>query len=192
MHWKPIDANCSVPQKSIAPRISMIVAVSSHGDVWVCLSHSNSNKSMMGVFVEKLCLKLDQQNPHWRNTHILTWDGKCRPPGCSIVLFAHQYLFTIGAPYHRAAGTKKMLERLQVPIMMSGPYSYDLAPAELFFAEFKKVDVNPSKVPMSKTHFDTVLKLVVERCQQIKKEHLVLNWHHSLLYAYKFLMFHRV
>ena len=86
----------------------------------------------------------------------------------------------------------EMLERLQVPIMMSGPYSYDLAPAELFFAEFKKVDVNPSKVPMSKTHFDTVLKLVVERCQQIKKEHLVLNWHHSLLYAYKFLMFHRV
>ena len=90
MHWKSIDTNCSVPQKSIAPRISMIVAVSSHGDVWVCLSHSNSNKSMMGVFVEKLCLKLDQQNPHWRNSHILTWDGKCRPPGWSIVLFAHK------------------------------------------------------------------------------------------------------
>jgi hypothetical protein len=37
-----------------------------------------------------------------------------------------------------------MLERLRIPIMMSGPYSYDLAPAELFFAEFKKVDVNPN------------------------------------------------
>jgi len=52
-----------------------------------------------------------------------------------------QYL---GAPYHRAKGTKAMLERLRIPIMMSGPYSYDLAPAELFFAEFKKVDVNPN------------------------------------------------
>ena len=58
-----------------------------------------------------------------------------------------------------------MLERLQIPIMMSGPYSYDLAPAELFFAEFKKVDVNPNKVILGKTHFDQVLKLVVERCK---------------------------
>ena len=45
---------------------------------------------------------------------------------------------------------------------------------------------------MSEMHFEKVLKLVVERCQEIRKEHLVLNWHHSLLYAFKFLMFHRV
>ena len=45
--------------------------------------------------------------------------------------------------------------------MMSGPYSYDLAPAELFFAEFKKNDVNPNKVQLGKTHFSNVFKLVV-------------------------------
>ena len=163
----------------------MIVTVSSLGEVWICLSQSNSNKSMMGIFVEKLCLKLDKKNQHWRNSHILTWDGK-------EFFKTHIFYILSGAPYHRAKGTKAMLERLQIPIMMSGPYSYDLAPAELFFAAFKKDDINPNKVPLGKTHFDKVLELVVQRCIVIKKEHLVLNWHHCLLYAFKFLMFHRI
>ena len=140
---------------------------------------------MMEIFVEKLCLKLDQRNPHWRNSHILTWDGKN-------ILVPFILYHIIGASYHKAKGTKLMLERLQIPIMMSGPYSYDLAPAELFFAAFKSEDINPNKVPLGKSHFGNVLKLVVQRCQTIKKEHLVLNWHHSLLYAYKFLMYHRI
>jgi hypothetical protein len=107
MHWKPIDTNCSVPQKTIAPRISMIVAVSSHGDVWVCLSHSNSNKSMMGVFVEKLCLKLDQQNPHWRNSHILTWDGKYQLKGCSIFIFANRYILHYRSSLSQSGGDQE-------------------------------------------------------------------------------------
>jgi hypothetical protein len=48
--------------------------------------------------------------------------------------------------------------------MMNGPYSYDVAPAELFFAAFKKDDINPNDVKMSKGHFDNVAKLVVKRC----------------------------
>ena len=43
-----------------------------------------------------------------------------------------------------------MLECLRVPIMMMGPYSYDIAPCELFFAAFKSADINPSKVPTGK------------------------------------------
>ena len=62
-----------------------------------------------------------------------------------------------------------MLERLRVPISMMGPYSYDAAPCELFFAAFKKADVNPRKVPMGKAHFLEVVKLVVARCRQIPR-----------------------
>ena len=68
-----------------------------------------------------------------------------------------------------------MLQRLNVPIMMMGPYSYDAAPAELFFSAFKSDDVNPNKVPLGKGHFAEVLKLVVQRCQSIPKQHLILN-----------------
>ena len=54
-----------------------------------------------------------------------------------------------------------MLERLRVPIMMMGPYSYDIAPCELFFAAFKNADINPSKVPTGKQFFLDVINLVV-------------------------------
>ena len=46
-----------------------------------------------------------------------------------------------------------------------GPYSYDAAAAELFFAAFKSADVNPNKVPFGKGHFDKILELVVKRCK---------------------------
>jgi hypothetical protein len=50
-----------------------------------------------------------------------------------------------------------MLERLNVPIMMSGPYSYEAAPCELYFAAFKADDVNPNSVPLGKSNFENVL-----------------------------------
>jgi hypothetical protein len=149
----------------------MITAVDRLGNVYLCLSQSNSNKSMMGLFMEKLVLKLDKENPYWRNSTVICWDG---------------------APYHRAQSTYDMLERLRVPIMMFGPYSYDAAACELFFAAFKKEDVNPNKIPLGKTHFADVLKLVVQRCQQIPRAHLILNWHHSALYAFRYLQFHKI
>jgi hypothetical protein len=86
----------------------------------------------------------------------------------------------------------KVLERLNVPIIMLGPYSYDAAPIELFFAAFKKADINPSKVPLGKSNFKRVFELVVERCKQIPKQHLILNWHHSLLYAFRYLSFYKI
>ena len=125
----------------------------------------------MGLFMEQLVLKLDKQNPHWRYGTIICWDG---------------------ASYHRAKGTLEMLQRLNVPIMMMGPYSYDAAPCELFFSAFKRDDVNPDKVPLGKGHFDKVLHLVVQRCLQIPKEHLIMNWHHCLLYIFKYLSFYKI
>ena len=68
-----------------------------------------------------------------------------------------------------------MLERLKVPIIMMGPYSYDAAPCELFFAAFKSADINPAKVPLGKQHFLEVVKLVVKRCLEIPKHHLLLS-----------------
>ena len=55
----------------------------------------------------------------------------------------------------------QMLERLRVPITMSGPYSFDTAVAELFFSKFKADDINPNAVPVSKTHFQQVVHLVI-------------------------------
>ena len=43
-----------------------------------------------------------------------------------------------------------MFEQQRIPVMFLAPYSYDVAPCELFFAMFKKVDINPEKLPTTK------------------------------------------
>ena len=85
-----------------------------------------------------------------------------------------------------------MLERLNVPIMMMGPYSYDAAPCELFFAAFKKADINPAEKTLGKTHFVEAIKLVIKRCLDIPKGHLILNWHHCYLYIFRYLTFFKI
>jgi transposase len=59
MYWRPMDRNWSVKEKSITPRLSLITAVDRIGNVWISLTQSNSNKSMMGVFMEHFCRKMD-------------------------------------------------------------------------------------------------------------------------------------
>ena len=149
----------------------MITGVDKLGNVYLSLTQSNSNKGMMTLFIEHLVQKLDEENRHWRNSTVLCWDG---------------------ASYHRSKSTLKMLERLNVPIMMTGPYSYEAAPCELFFAAFKSADINPNKVPLGKKHFDDVVRLAVDRCLQIPKHHNILNWHHCLQYAYRYLSYHKI
>ena len=38
--------------------------------------------------------------------------------------------------------------------MILGPHSYNVAPCELFFAHFKKVDINPRHIPVGKGNFN--------------------------------------
>ena len=74
-----------------------------------------------------------------------------------------------GAAYHSAAGTLLLLEKLRVPIMMQGPHSYNIAPCELYFAAWKKENINPRHIPTTKEHFPKVVDLVLKRCMQISR-----------------------
>ena len=38
-----------------------------------------------------------------------------------------------------------------MPIMFTGPHSYDASPIELFFAALKSKDINPLNLPTGKT-----------------------------------------
>ena len=59
-HWAPRHHNYSVKLKKLQPRISMITAVDKEGEVLVCLTQSNSNRSMMGVFMQHFVQRLDR------------------------------------------------------------------------------------------------------------------------------------
>ena len=123
------------------------------------------------MFLRRLALKLDMERPKWRMNTIMMLDG---------------------ASYHAAATTKELMKKLRLPVMMLGPYGYQASPYELFFAAFKAADINPRHVPTTKGHFDTVVKLVIERARTIPRHQLILHWHHCLLNAYRYLSFHRL
>ena len=54
------------------------------------------------------------------------------------------------APYHTSSTALAMLKKFQIPVIFTGPHSYDAAPAELLFAAFKSADVIPREVPAGK------------------------------------------
>ena len=83
----------------------------------------------MDIFLRKLVLKLDVERNDWREDTVILLDN---------------------APYHTSESTLNLLEGLNIPVIFTGPYSYDAVPIELFFAAFKSKDINPNKVKLGK------------------------------------------
>ena len=113
-------------------------------------------------------LKLDKERPNWRRDTVVTMDG---------------------ASYHSCSGILTLLSKLRIPVMMQGPHSYDVAPCELYFAAFKRDDINPRHLATTKEHFPTVVDLVIKRCLKIPRPQVVMNWHHCLQNLYHFLVY---
>ena len=78
----------------------------------------------MELFLRKLVLKLDREDAEWRSNTV--------------------------APYHTSETTINLMEGLQIPVIFTGPHSYDAAPIELLFAAFKSKDLNPRHIPAGK------------------------------------------
>ena len=129
MKWRPKYSTNSNPVVMIQPRISMILGMDTLGNVYVSLTQSNSNSQIMECFFRQLVLKLNKDRLDWRENTIILLDN---------------------ASYHKSTSALKLYESLRIPLMFSGPHSYDIAPCELFFAQFKSVDLNPERLPMGK------------------------------------------
>ena len=107
----------------------MIVGLDTFGSVYLSLLQSNSNSKIMEIFIIELVKKLDGERAEWRKNTVILLDS---------------------APYHCSPATLRVLEKQKVPIIFTGPHSYDAAPCELFFAHFKSKDINPRHVPTGK------------------------------------------
>ena len=152
----------------MVPRISMIVGLDTQGSVFLTLVQANSNSKIMELYLHQLVKTLDEERPGWRQNTLLMWDN---------------------APYHSSPATLAILEKLKVPVHFTGPHSYDASPCELFFAHFKKEDINPQRLTTGKSNFDNVVRLAVQRARAIPRVHRVLFWHHCLLSLYEYLTF---
>ena len=103
----------------------MILGLDSNGQVYLTMVQSNSNSKIMDIFFRQLTLKLDQERKKWRKDTVILLDN---------------------AKYHNSSTTLKLFETLNLPILFTGPHSYDAAPCELLFAAFKSKDINPRHI----------------------------------------------
>ena len=83
----------------------------------------------MEIYLTELVRMLDAEDKHWREDTVILWDN---------------------ASYHTKPSTQRLLERLQIPLMQLGAYSYDMAPAELLFARLKTSDLHPGEITVGK------------------------------------------
>ena len=80
----------------------------------------------------------------------------CTPAAAVTLTFTNHvsgqsgYILLDNAAYHKSPYILKMFDSLKIPIIFSGAHSYDAAPCELYFAAFKKADINPRRVPTGK------------------------------------------
>ena len=79
----------------------------------------------MELFFRQLVRRLDAERPGWRETSVVMMDN---------------------ATYHTSPALLKVLALLRVPVLFTGPHSYQASPIELFFAAFKAADINPWRV----------------------------------------------
>ena len=129
MQWQFPGLPNSVAKKQMSPRVSMIAALDTSGRIHVSLLQSNNNSQTMEVFFTHLINMLDEKDRYWRKNTIFMCDG---------------------ASYHTSEVMRNFYKTNNVPLLFTGPHSYAASPIELFFAAFKKGDVNPNKVATGK------------------------------------------
>ena len=67
---------------------------------------------------------------------------------------------------HNITSQRKNLEhmkRLNIPVMFFGPASYNVAAAELMFADLKSTQLNPEGLQTGKKAFQKIIEMVVKR-----------------------------
>lgn len=119
----------SIAKLSMAPRITVWAGLDTEGEVYLSLLQSNSNNSVMEIFLRKLVLKLQRDDKDWRENTVILLDN---------------------ASYHTSDSSVDLLGGLDIPVIFTGPYSYDGAPIELLFAAIKTDDINPELLKMGK------------------------------------------
>ena len=83
----------------------------------------------MLVFFKHLIRQLDREDTSWATNTVFLLDG---------------------ASYHTSKEMREYLQKLQVQIIYSGPYSYAAAPIEMVFGALKRGDLNPERRSVAK------------------------------------------
>ena len=63
--WGEKNGNGNMTLNSVIPRVSVIAALDTEGNIWFTLSHANTDSNMMALFFQYLTQALDTEVPGW-------------------------------------------------------------------------------------------------------------------------------
>ena len=63
--WAPSGEPATVPDRQVAPRISIIAALDTEGRIWFALTQANTDADIMTTFIRRLMKRLDRERPGW-------------------------------------------------------------------------------------------------------------------------------
>lgn len=127
--WAVPGSTNSLPENSVSPRISVLAAIDTDGELYFALKQVNTDTRMMQLFLQSLVKKLSKADKNWRDKSIIVLDG---------------------APYHKSEVMKKTFQMLKLQVVITAPYSYQSSPIELFFAALKRGNINQMNLRTSK------------------------------------------
>ena len=110
----------------------MIGAIDNFGETYISVLQANTNEEVFQQFLLELIEIFDRKDKTWRTSSILVIDN---------------------ASPHTSKKSRKMYSDLNLPVLFLGPYSYLMAPIELWWGLMKDADLNPDVVPTSKSKF---------------------------------------
>jgi len=73
----------------------------------------------MEIYFHQLARKLDKESPGWRKRYVIFLDGAV---SLTLVVFLNLYLFL--QAYHQSEHTQRVMETLQLPILLVAPHGY--------------------------------------------------------------------
>ena len=143
---------------------------------------ANTNNDTFCLFINDLIKNLDLDRPGWREDTIFQLDG---------------------ARWHKAPKVKEFLQRMDLKVVISAPYSWDGATVELFYAMLKKGDLILHKLGTGKSKlnllfnclsefFVNIVQMVKDKIQTMRRSHLVMLWHQTVLRWYYYVDLQKV
>jgi len=127
--WQSKTESCSAPARIVSPRLSLLAAIDTEGNIWFALTQANTDSDVLLLFFLSLLERLDREAPSWREDTIFLLDG---------------------ARYHTSAGTRAHFEQMRLQVIYTAPYCYESSPIERLFAALKLGELNPAREPTGK------------------------------------------
>ena len=129
--WCKNASASSISISPVSPRLAVLAALDTDGQVWFALTHATTDSSVMRAFLGHLCQQLEAEDASTKETAVILLDG---------------------AVYHTGAETRETLRRLGIPTCYTGPYSYSSSPIELLFNGLKRGELNPMRHSLGKKY----------------------------------------